>query len=111
MNRKDFLLCAGSLMATGRTSATAAGADAAADCEKKQEFTRNWLKRFMAAMDKELDEPTRTRLMEASGRACFRSSPLAGLGSVKPGGLDKFLAGFRQKVGEDAARREGNTVY
>jgi hypothetical protein len=38
---------------------------------KRMEFADEWVKRFFAAVDQTLDEPTRHKLMEANGRLCF----------------------------------------
>jgi len=38
---------------------------------KRMEFVDVWLPRFFRAMDAQLDEPTRRRVMAANGKACF----------------------------------------
>ena len=38
---------------------------------KRLEFVDVWLPRFFSVIDRELDEPTRRRLMAANGKACF----------------------------------------
>ena len=39
--------------------------------EKKVEFTKGWVQRFMQVLDSNLDEETRRSIMEANGRACY----------------------------------------
>ncbi|HVP38703.1 MAG TPA: hypothetical protein VMS93_05900 [Candidatus Saccharimonadales bacterium] len=50
---------------------TQPGDKTVARAAKRMEFADGWVKRFFDAVDQNLDEPTRKRLMEANGRSCF----------------------------------------
>ncbi len=78
---------------------------------RRMEITGEWIQRLMANMDTLLDEETRTRLMQACGRACYLNAfGVAGSEPPPPGALDALLAAY-QSQGETEIRREGNTVY
>lgn len=128
MDRKDFLKTIGKAgVATGTLAVLggpcccfaaaqdkpATGQKAAAKgtpCEERLAFADRWTKRFFDAVDAELDEPTRTRFMEANGRACYRGSR-QGQPAPKPVSADAFVADLQKYVGKENARQEGNTVY
>jgi hypothetical protein len=73
------------------------------------EFSQRWVKRMMDNLDKEVDEPTRTRLMQANGRSCYRGS------NQRPfqGGVDAFIEEVKKWAGARPSpiRRDGNIVY
>ena len=77
--------------------------------DKRMAFAQTWAKRMMDNLDKEVDEPTRTRLMQANGRSCFLGS------GRKPfeGGLDAFIEAVKKWSGDGPPpiRREGDVVY
>ncbi len=117
MDRKSFLLTAGRLglaccgasalgarAAFGQTQAPAASTDA------RVEWAKIWTKRFFDIIDRQLDEPTRRRLMEEQGKTCY-------LGSkekpqiAKPLTVDQLVAGMNKNAGETCIRREGNSLY
>ena len=50
---------------------TGPGDKSAARAVRRLEFVDVWLPRFLSVMDRELDEPTRKRIMAANGKACF----------------------------------------
>jgi hypothetical protein len=78
--------------------------------EKRTEFGKKWIGRFMRVVDERLDEKTRRELMEANGRACA----LAAYGPVDPSKtmpLDAFVAALARHLGAGNARREGDVVY
>ena len=133
MNRKEFLkklfhygtvLIAGSLMKFGKPSVVMAddkkGSEAAdgivnpaeTRCEKKVDFAKNWVKRFMNVMDNNLDEKTRKKIMENCGKECFCSAhsevkwPNQGIETV-----DKYLRQIEALYGKENAYREDNKIY
>lgn len=133
MNRKEFLkrvfsygtaLIAGSLMKFGRSSVVMAeekkGGEVAdgsvnpaeTPCEEKVDFAKNWIKRFMNVMDKNLDEETRKKIMTNCGKECFCSAhsevkwPNQGIETV-----DLYLGQIGALFGKENAHREGNKIY
>ncbi len=124
MERKGFLkvsLCLGALGGVRKAlgeevKGAAAPATASAPpppppdlCERKAEFGRRLLTRFMTDIDAQLDEPRRIALMEARGRSCARLGP-ARIAEAHKGNLDAFIADFGRHMGPDGLRREGNVV-
>jgi hypothetical protein len=128
MNRKEFLgrslpVVAGvglgcpCVLAAEQKPATAApapppapGHPGATSFEKRTEFSKKWIGRFMRVVDERLDEKTRRELMEANGRACA----LAAYGPVDPSKtmpLDRFVDALAQHLGPENARREGDVVF
>lgn len=77
--------------------------------ELRVDFAERWAKRFFDVFDAHLDEATRTKIMMANGRACHESS-LRGQ-TIQPVSVDDFIAQVRARIGDDAIRREGDTVY
>ncbi len=70
------------------------------------------IKRMMAELDRQVDQPTRRRIMEACGRQCFEGSRPAG---PKPTAetAAKFMNGIRKYVGPENVRDSaaGTVVY
>ncbi|MGD1149408.1 MAG: hypothetical protein ABR961_15825 [Thermoanaerobaculaceae bacterium] len=79
MDRKTFLKASfGAVAASIAGASLAAGADEPA-CAKELEkaiqdnaFVNAWLTDLFDAVEAQLDEPSRVRLLEACGRGCFR---------------------------------------
>jgi predicted hydrocarbon binding protein len=125
MDRKDFIkktlefgLCSGAVAALGAVPLCCAAGGAeeknpqGTPCEKKQEFAQVWVKRFFNLLDAQLDEPTRTKLLESMGEACYRGSLDAeAIQSPKPVDVDKLVEGMQAYGGPEMARREGNVIY
>ncbi len=124
MDRKDFLktigkagLATGTLAVFGgpccclaqeKPASTPAAKGTA--CEERLKFVDRWTKRFFDAVDAELDQPTRIRLMEATGRACYLGSR-EGRPVPPPLPADKFVAELQKYVGPENARMEGDKIY
>lgn len=73
MDRKTFLKASLGVVATSLTGASlAARADEPACAKGETAFINAWLTDLFEAVDVEVDEPTRVRLLEACGRGCFR---------------------------------------
>ncbi len=77
---------------------------------RREKFTQDWIRTLMNNMDSQMDEATRIKLMEASGRACARRDAVNAAKECK-GDLDKFLATMRKWVGADNVRKDGNKVH
>ncbi len=108
MNRKQFLKAG-----LGCGALTVLGAQAAEPtaCEKKSQYCDLWVRRLMKNIDGTLKEADRKKLLEANGRACFRSSNGEPKAPPAPDALDKFIAERQKSDGADAIRREGNAIY
>lgn len=102
MNRKEFLknvlktgTCACTmLLLSGKNTAFAQSNDSDSKKDNKnQEFIANWTEDLMKIMDQNLDEKTKTKIMEQSGRRCaektFKTLALKYKGNVK--GLLAFM--------------------
>jgi hypothetical protein len=116
MDRKEFLkhagIVTGSFALMSSTCHCFAGApqeDAAARCEKKQEFTQTWAKTFFDLLDSNVDEATRKRLMQANGRACYQRG-MKGR-TIKPVPLDEYLPVLQKRFGKENCRREGDIIF
>jgi len=87
MDRKSFLTSLGKAGACAGACAAAGGLRAALALEpgqakpgdktperavKRMEFSDAWVKRFFDVMDQTLDAASRTKLMMANGRTCYR---------------------------------------
>jgi hypothetical protein len=80
-------------------------------CEEKDKFLHVWIQRMMNSLDENLDAASRTKVMQACGRACFRGAHGEPGAKAKAGDLDRFLEQLRGYVGPEALRREGDTIY
>jgi hypothetical protein len=134
MDRKDFLrkgLQVGVVMgcpcivgAEGKPAdGQAAGTSAAPPCgavaggyanattyEKRTEFAKTWIGRFMRVVDERMSEADRQALMAANGRACA----LGAYGPPDPAkqvGVDDLVATLQKYVGAENARRDGDVVF
>jgi hypothetical protein len=128
MNRKEFLkrvfsygtiLAAGSLMKFGKPAVAMADEKkkseargvtanpAETTCEKKVDFAKKWIKRFMNVMDKNLDKKTRQAIMENCGKECFSTYhgeatfPKQGIETI-----DLYLKQIGALFGKENAYRE-----
>lgn len=130
MDRKQFLAgmvqactamcCGGAAAAAGQAGAAGSRADwidaletrmkegSRSPAWRRIEFAEGWVQRLLDNMDTLLDVETRSRLMQACGRACFINAfGVAPDGGPVPGALERFLeAGKGQGV-----RREGDAVF
>jgi hypothetical protein len=77
---------------------------------KRMEFAEGWVKRFFTAVDQTLDKPTRDRLMEANGKACFTA--YAGPPPEKPGpdALEKFTTWVNEKGKDHGYHMDGAAI-
>ena len=106
MDRKGFISCC-ALGLFESTAAAETGQKAQADREK--EFVTNWLTDLFDALDAQLDQDAKVRLMAACGRGCFRrfafKQEIARLGS---GSVDKLVDAYKKNF--EVWREEG-TVH
>ena len=129
MNRKEFLvqltgygaaaagiaIMPGLAPCCGAAATLQSGAPAAPQtgdgtpADKRIAFAQKWAKRMMDNLDKEIDEPSRVRLMHANGRSCYRGSGQAPF----QGGVGAFIDQMRKWAGAGPSpiRREGDIVY
>ena len=133
MNRKEFLrrvfsygtvFIAGTLMKFGQSSVVIAeekkGGKAAGgtvnpaetSCEKKVDFAKKWIKRFMNVMDKNLDEKARREIMESCGKECYCAYYGAAASSNQGiEAVDLFLRQIETQFGKENAHRDGKKIY
>ncbi len=117
MDRKTFLKTAGRLGCAGACGLLWPGTPAAAqqdDCAPASFVgkTHRFIADIMRALDGEVDEATRQRVMARCGRACFASSEenVAAFTRKWGGRLDDLVAAL-EKESPEQCRREGATIY
>ncbi len=64
---------------------------------KRMEFVDGWVTRFFAVADQTLDEPTRMRLLEANGKACFAAYAGPPKGQPRPDEFERFAKWIAEK--------------
>jgi hypothetical protein len=82
-------------------------------CNEKMDFTQKWVKRFFEIMDKQLDEKTRTLLMQTNGKACAKGAygEFTRTEPASPEEIDNTIALWQQKLGKENIFRSDNIVY
>lgn len=130
MERREFFesvgkcgLCAGLAPALGLVSvfggqekpATTEAAPVAAapshSLQERVDFAENWVRNFMRALDENLDDPVRAKVMEANGRACALDYMKKANIQIKPVAFDQWLEKVQKRPSDGAIRVEGRTVY
>ncbi len=82
-------------------------------CNEKMDFTQKWLKRFFEILDQQIDEKSRTALMQANGKACAKGA-YGEIAETKPASIeeiDNTIALWQQKLGKENIYRSDNSVY
>ena len=82
-------------------------------CDEKMIFTQKWIKRFFEIMDQQVDEKTRTKLMQTNGTLCAKGN-YGELSDKKEASLeeiDNTIALWQQKIGKENIYRNDKTVY
>ncbi len=114
MDRKEFfaasvkgtLGCCALALFDGTASAQSAKAS---EPDPEKEFVKNWLADLFDAMEQELDEKTKVKLMAGCGRGCFRrfqfKQDIARLGK---GSIDALLDAYKKNF---EVWREGGVVH
>ena len=83
--------------------------DPTAQRRQEKEFVQNWLSDLLDAMETELDQATRVRLMEACGRGCFnRFDFKQGIASQGQGSLDRLIEAYQRNF---EIWRDGDQVH
>jgi Family of unknown function (DUF6144) len=82
-------------------------------CNEKMDFTQKWLKRFFEILDQQIDEKSRTALMQANGKACAKGAygEIAGTKPATIEEIDNTIALWQQKLGKENIYRSDNSVY
>lgn len=115
MKRKDFLKstftggCACALLALGGNPILSAQDTGEKKPEKdeNQEFITSWIEEFMGIMDTNLDEKTRAKIMEESGRKCAQKTYHPVTSKFKgnlEGLLEQMRKGFAENVVYDQTK-------
>jgi len=124
LDRKELLASAGKIGAASCMCAlgaarlladdgqeTAPGAATAARAVKRMEFSDQWVRRFMRVLDGTLDEATRTGVMAANGRECFREWVASQGRKVTPIKFETWAARVRERPPDASVRVEGNVIF
>ena len=116
MNRKEFFeasakaglgCCALALLGSAAKAETVATDVPAVDPEKQ--FVKNWLEDLFAALDTELDEATKVKVMAGCGVGCFRRHAFkTDIARDGHGDLDKLLEAMKRNF---HVWREGELVH
>ncbi|MGA2533730.1 MAG: hypothetical protein ABSG19_11930 [Candidatus Aminicenantales bacterium] len=77
---------------------------------KRMEFGDGWLGRFFDAMDGNLDESSRRKLMLANGKACFTAYAGSPKGQPAPDAVEKFTRWVADHGKERGYSIEGKTI-
>ena len=116
MDRKEFFTasvkgtlgcCALALFGESAPAQTQAEKPPEKDPEK--EFTKNWMEDLFDSMYKELDEPTRVKVMAGCGRGCFRRFQFKqDIAKQGTGSVDKLLEAYKKNF---EVWRDGDLVH
>jgi hypothetical protein len=102
MDRKEFLAasmkgslgCCALALFEGPASAQT---PTQSEADREKEFVKNWMADLFDALETQLDEETRVKLMAACGRGCYRrfefKQEIARLGT---GSVDKLLEAYKR---------------
>jgi hypothetical protein len=112
MNRKEFF-AASAKAGFGCCALAVLGAPAAAETDsaaaQEKTFVTNWLTDLFEAMDTDLDQETKVKLMAACGKGCFlRHSFKTDIARDGKGDIDKLLAAMKRNF---EVWREGDLVH
>jgi hypothetical protein len=127
MNRKQFLTNVGKLCACSCVAAMTAGVQNVMAQEANQippaqpvekprsqqrmEFAEGWVKRFFAALDANVDESTKTKLMMANGRACYEAWIKDTGQQIQQITFDQYKTWVDNNVKDGSYRVEGNAIF
>jgi hypothetical protein len=109
VNRKEFFAASAKagLGCCAMAMFEPAGAEAAPDAEKQ--FVAGWLTDLFEAMDTELDEAAKVKVMAGCGKGCFRRHSFkTDIARDGKGDLDKLLAAMKRNF---EVWREGDLVH
>jgi hypothetical protein len=130
MNRKQFLTNVGKLCACSCVAAMAGGVQKVLAqetnqtpppepaqpakkprAEQRMEFAEGWLKRFFTALDANVDESTRTKLMMANGKSCYEAWIKDTGQQVRPVTFEQYKSWVDNNVKDGSYRVEGNAIF
>jgi hypothetical protein len=126
MDRKSFLKSLGKAGACAGACACAAGLRAALALEpgqakpgdqtperavKRMEFSDMWVKRLFAVMDQTLDASSRTKLMMANGKTCYRDWIRDSKQEISQVDFAIWAERAAKAANRDDLRVEGNVIY
>lgn len=82
------------------------------DLNRLQKFISNWLETLMNGLDKDLDEETRKKLLEACGRNCAQSHATELFKTIKEStsNLDEALDKLNQQIKGTTWQRENDNA-
>jgi len=80
------------------------------DCDKKMEFVKGWVKRFIEVVDTKLDKEEGRKLMDQCGRSCFCSHQNSSKLAVKME-LKDLVEHLKTIWSKEAATKEGDMVF
>jgi hypothetical protein len=112
MDRKQFLGCC-ALVILDSADADAASAQTVetrpSEAEREKQFVTNWLTDLFDAIDVELDEATKVKLLAGCGRACFsRFSFKQDIARLGKGSVEKLLEAYKKNF---EVWQDGGTVH
>jgi predicted hydrocarbon binding protein len=76
----------------------------------QREFIERWVTDLILAMDDQLDEATKTALMESCGQACARRGAIDSAKKCE-GDVDKLLATMERWIGKGNVQRDGDLIH
>lgn len=119
MDRKEFLknslvlggcCCVASPLVADEASDKKA-VEAAAKVQRDKTFTDNWLTDLLAAMDSEIPEEARARLMACCGAGCYRRHKFKqDIAAEGRGDVAKLVTAYKKTFGE-GVKVEGDTLH
>ncbi len=123
MTRSEFLqrtaqfacaACAGTILGPSKAAASDATPATPVDealkkAQYENQFTNNWMTDLFEAIDQEVDQPTKMKLLEACGRGCFKRHTFKqDIAAAGKGDVDKLIEAYRKNFN---IRREGDLVH
>jgi hypothetical protein len=114
MNRKEFFASSarGSLgcCALALFDGGAAAQDAQpSEADREKEFVKNWMSDLFDAIDSELDEETKVKIMAGCGRGCFRRFPFKqAIARAGKGDVASLVEAYKKNF---QVWREGDLVH
>jgi hypothetical protein len=107
MNRKEFLAASAGCWLVPLIASQAEAAESGADQEKA--FVTNWLTDLFEAIDTDLDQETKVKLLAGCGKGCFRRHEFkTSIARDGKGNLDALLKAYHRNF---EAWREGDDVH
>jgi hypothetical protein len=96
MDRSQFLRGSLGLLCAGLAAPGDGQIPDCAGVERELRFTASWLSDLLDAIDGQLDQATRERLIAACGRACYQRHPFKqAIAEAGKGSVDKLVAAYR----------------